>query len=293
MEIKEILSELEYNKGYFPYKAVQEAIAQKEKIVPELLKILENAEKNIHQIEEQPNYMAHIYAMFLLAQFREKRAYPLIVNLFSHPGDTSDNIAGDFICEDLHRVLASVGHGDTTLIKQLIENRDADEYVRDAGLRALLVLVVNGKKTREEVMDYYKSLFREKLEREHSMVWNGLISCCCDLYPEDVYEDIKKAYEEFLVDPIFITLNDVKDILNKGEDKMLNRLKNDVHYKFIDDTISEMEWWACFQPKKKVKTKPFKQLEKKSKRKKIGRNDPCPCGSGKKYKKCCGSIVNR
>jgi uncharacterized protein len=22
--------------------------------------------------------------------------------------------------------------------------------------------------------------------------------------------------------------------------------------------------------------------------KKIGRNDPCPCGSGKKYKRCCG-----
>jgi preprotein translocase subunit SecA len=22
--------------------------------------------------------------------------------------------------------------------------------------------------------------------------------------------------------------------------------------------------------------------------KKIGRNDPCPCGSGKKYKHCCG-----
>ena len=24
---------------------------------------------------------------------------------------------------------------------------------------------------------------------------------------------------------------------------------------------------------------------------KIGRNDPCPCGSGKKYKKCCGAAV--
>ena len=126
---------------------IQEAIAQKEKIVPEFLKILENAEKNIHQIEEQPNYMAHIYAMFLLAQFRKKRAYPLIIDLFSHPGDTSDNIAGDFICEDLPRVLASVCHGDTIPIKQLIENRDADEYVRDAGLRALLILVLYGKKT--------------------------------------------------------------------------------------------------------------------------------------------------
>ena len=24
---------------------------------------------------------------------------------------------------------------------------------------------------------------------------------------------------------------------------------------------------------------------------KIGRNDPCPCGSGKKYKKCCGTNI--
>ena len=24
---------------------------------------------------------------------------------------------------------------------------------------------------------------------------------------------------------------------------------------------------------------------------KVGRNDPCPCGSGKKYKRCCGSTV--
>ena len=25
---------------------------------------------------------------------------------------------------------------------------------------------------------------------------------------------------------------------------------------------------------------------------KVGRNDLCPCGSGKKYKKCCGATVN-
>ncbi len=27
-----------------------------------------------------------------------------------------------------------------------------------------------------------------------------------------------------------------------------------------------------------------------TKSEKIGRNDPCPCGSGEKYKKCCGSL---
>lgn len=31
--------------------------------------------------------------------------------------------------------------------------------------------------------------------------------------------------------------------------------------------------------------------QKKTGEKKIGRNDPCPCGSGKKYKKCCGAEI--
>jgi len=25
----------------------------------------------------------------------------------------------------------------------------------------------------------------------------------------------------------------------------------------------------------------------------VGRNEPCPCGSGKKYKRCCGSKVQQ
>ena len=33
--------------------------------------------------------------------------------------------------------------------------------------------------------------------------------------------------------------------------------------------------------------KETKKIQAKSK-KKVGRNDPCPCGSGKKYKQCCG-----
>ncbi|WKY47355.1 SEC-C metal-binding domain-containing protein [Eubacteriaceae bacterium ES3] len=35
-------------------------------------------------------------------------------------------------------------------------------------------------------------------------------------------------------------------------------------------------------------TKEFKRSKTVVKGEKVGRNDPCPCGSGKKYKKCCG-----
>ncbi len=38
--------------------------------------------------------------------------------------------------------------------------------------------------------------------------------------------------------------------------------------------------------KQKVKPTPVKRETK------VGPNDPCPCGSGKKYKKCCGSVVS-
>lgn len=35
-----------------------------------------------------------------------------------------------------------------------------------------------------------------------------------------------------------------------------------------------------------VKPRPFKRLDKK-----VGPNEPCPCGSGKKHKKCCGKLA--
>lgn len=40
------------------------------------------------------------------------------------------------------------------------------------------------------------------------------------------------------------------------------------------------------RPLQKPVLKPDKNVSEKEL--KIGRNDPCPCGSGKKYKKCCG-----
>lgn len=42
------------------------------------------------------------------------------------------------------------------------------------------------------------------------------------------------------------------------------------------------------EDKMKELAKKYKQSKTVVKGKKIGRNEPCPCGSGKKYKHCCG-----
>jgi len=50
------------------------------------------------------------------------------------------------------------------------------------------------------------------------------------------------------------------------------------------------EWNGIFTEEKRLDiTKEYKRSKTVIKEKTPGRNDPCPCGSGKKYKKCCGA----
>ena len=70
--------------------------------------------------------MAHIYAMYLLARFREPKAYPLIVQFFSHHGDIVLEVAESVATGDLCRILASVSHGDISLITSLSGMGDTD-----------------------------------------------------------------------------------------------------------------------------------------------------------------------
>ena len=49
------------------------------------------------------------------------------------------------------------------------------------------------------------------------------------------------------------------------------------------------EWDSILSEEKRAEiTKSYRRSKTVVKEPKIGRNDPCPCGSGKKYKKCCG-----
>src|SRR5262245_57172860 len=140
MDVQEILPQLATNTGTFPREAVAQAIAQREAITPELLRVLAETQHNIEHLIESDS-MEHIYAMYLLAQFREPRAYPLIVEFFSIPKNITLDTTGNVTTEDLGRILASVSCGDIRLMTELVENEHANEYVRIAALRDLVTLM--------------------------------------------------------------------------------------------------------------------------------------------------------
>ena len=81
----------------------------------------------------------------------------------------------------------------------------------------------------------------------------------------------------------------IEDALKAGKAAAMIKLPQ--FYPLIDDVEKEIAWWACFEENKKRKWNlpkvRFVPPPAKA-RIKVGRNDPCPCGSGKKFKRCCG-----
>jgi preprotein translocase subunit SecA len=79
-----------------------------------------------------------------------------------------------------------------------------------------------------------------------------------------------KAFEDFLRNSPTETRHDPGSAFgDKPKDKNKDNKDSDIVSQAADDVTKE-------KPKPK-RTGP-----------KVGRNDPCPCGSGKKYKNCCG-----
>jgi uncharacterized protein YecA (UPF0149 family) len=70
----------------------------------------------------------------------------------------------------------------------------------------------------------------------------------------------------------------------------------DEEFSLFGDTIEELSLWGAFDPDRKKREKHYAADQDKewlpnvpsvNPFKGVGRNDPCPCGSGKKFKKCC------
>ena len=250
MNIAQILEELAYDMdGEFPREAIEEAMVKRKHLAPHLLEVLKDAITRVDEIIDDDNYQGHLYAMYLLAQFREEKALQVILELMSYPGEIPYAIAGDVLTEDLDRILASVSMGkNVELIKQMIENPSANEYVRAACQSSLVILVGCGLISRKEVVEYFRELFTLYLEKKHSFVWDSLVLSACSLYPDELYGEITKAFEQNLVDSSFISLEDVATILAEDKESHLYNLFHNTE--LIEDTVTEMEkWMGSYAPK--------------------------------------------
>jgi hypothetical protein len=298
--IGDIVDDLQYLTASFPEAAIESALHRQVEMTPILLNFLNEVIDNYESVEDV--YFGHLYALFLLAKFREKEAYPLVIKIMSLPDDWPENILGDIITEDLRNIVASLYNGDLTSIQAVIENPNLNTWSRNAALKTLLVFVKEKILEREEVVQYFKTLFEHPSFTDDMDAMTNLVNACCNLYPSELQGEIQSAFNKGIVDDFAVDMRWVKSVLSHSQEAALEKFLNKGDYSLINDNdIRSMKHWACFSERtEKNITSNFEchNHEKTScnhehvfthirTSPKIGRNDPCPCNSGKKYKKCC------
>jgi hypothetical protein len=79
METQELLERLDRHRGSYPEDLLAEVIARREEVIPGFLEILEDIDRNPEPWLVDDGRMIHIYALYLLAMFRETHACPSVI----------------------------------------------------------------------------------------------------------------------------------------------------------------------------------------------------------------------
>jgi len=235
-----------------------------------------------------------LYALYLCAEMRSESAFECYVRMCRMPRFLQDNLLGDALCESMSEMLLRTCAGRLDVLKQLVEDESVDEYARSAALEALTHLVLDGVFPREEAEIYCIDLLGHKLEQRASYVWNRAVSMATALRLQRASGLIDWAYSVGLADSMFDSLESVQKTLKNPSPAAKREpfgITEDQLHRYARNWGDGSEWVEV-PSEADLLAEPKNNLRQSrvARGKELGRNEPCPCGSGKKYKKCCISI---
>ena len=312
------MQKIEWDWKPYPEQALNEIIADKEKYLGQMRAIMQRVIDEPDFFIREENYMGHLFAVYLLSLWRDTESFELIIDAFV---DKEVDIIWNDILHEIGRFIVSTWNGNLRKIVDFIKNDGVDKYVRMNAFGGLVSLFFRGKITREQLLEISREIIRDCLCHKNQVFFAGFICECCDFYCPELLEDIRNLFEKNLVDTDWVSFEhfavDQKNQINeiKARGSSLRQPIEDIH--------AEMRDWAMFMETEDEafddydgywddddsdeddfdeddlnenylgEDEDFDEFEPQQvqsnteKYPGTGRNDPCPCGSGKKYKKCC------
>lgn len=156
----------------------------------------------------------------------------------------------------------------------------------------------------EMVVEYVKTKGEAAFWREYSKIETNIYKDLLAKHKEVKKTTIKELAEEQgttvefvmgFIDGINDSLTNPYELETLEEDTVLefNIDLENLYYNMLDakaDYLYNLPQWAGIfsEEKREAIKKEFKESKIVRNENKVGRNDQCPCGSGKKFKKCCG-----
>ncbi len=283
-----------------PREAIRQAAERWDEVGPVLLAVIEHATATPAQDIPPRNCEILPFAIYLMGQMRETRAFAPLC-LLGRQQATLIEAIGDGITEDFGAILARVFDGDVTPLRALIEDESAHEFIRDAALETLAWLTATGAINRAETSDYLEGLFASLRPRGESYVWVGWEKAVAALGLDHLAPLVEQVFERGWIDEMFTEVEEFREDLRHAlrPDAAVGDLfgRAFIEIDRHDDVAGMMATWPYFKPEL-PRARPRTEVADSGRTlipaepvrnplRHLGRNDPCPCGSGKKFKKCC------
>jgi hypothetical protein len=237
----------------------------------------------------------------LFGEWREKSAYRPLARLLRRP--EIYDVLGDAVGETSHRVMAAVFDGDPQPLYDIILDPDADEFVRSRMCEALAMVVLQGELDRAAAARFLRDAFAEMRPQAECFVWAGWQSTIARLGLSELESLVRRAFKRGFIDRHWLGFEHFKQdlaaaIARPGDP----RRPGDTEFTPFGDTVEEFSKWPGLtegdnaQQDRALTERPERAddltellLDEPYQNpfRGVGRNDPCPCGSGKKFKNCC------
>ena len=243
--------------------------------------------------EEKMNFVIH--AIYFLGELESTKSIEAIFNVLSQSESYIRLYLGDFITDNLWEPIYKIANQNLEVCKQFMFKPGIDTYARSNFPDMLEQVVWHQPERRNEVLLWFKEVIHFFLDSklEDNVIdsdFIGLLICnIIDIKGIELLEEIEQLFEKRIVSTgICGDWNEVKkafkrpDTYNKKKDILpLAKRYEEVTttwagYNEEENNLSHKNNDLFEPPILPIRSEP-----------KIGRNDPCLCGSGKKYKKCC------
>ncbi|MEI9408474.1 DUF1186 domain-containing protein [Mesorhizobium salmacidum] len=277
-----------------------------EESAPPLRAVLERA-ANAQPLSDDEE-MLLFRGLYILGGARDSQACQPLLRLLRRPGKEADRLLGDAITETLSRIIVGVFDGDADALFGIIADRSVDEFIRDGAFGAVTFLTWEGRIERDRTRDFLERFYKERLADDWDYVWVGWLQAIAMLALRDLVPLVYSAWDEGRIPEDALERSDFESDLREAEQQPGDIGRFDrASLSYIEDVLVALDWtrglgdddgfelgdddfeldeddgsqsslsdsvWSNVTPV----ANPWRD---------VGRNDPCPCGSGMKFKKCC------
>lgn len=223
--------------------------------------------------QEPQDYMAPIHAIHVLGAIGDAAVAPVLVDIVK----TRD--VGDFLTESAPAILAALPPASVTPLQEAAADASLDAFQRNALARGLYGIAARHPERRGDIAAFFTRLLRDEDEELVSL----LVDDAARIDDPEVQAAIDAAFDEDRVFTDFICRSDIERIRGEPRWSIPTDLEDPMTYFRSGALASMKQSWEAAR-RRATQAVRASQAPKGSK---VGRNDPCPCGSGKKYKKCC------